>query len=196
MGGGVGFHGATGLVHPRNIYIWPVASEGFLCFFNCGVCHRRSGCEEENLETWRRKNPPESLFPSGGPSPWVEADRPDLLPLRRLLPIITCIKHSNTPPSQLAHQAPPPLPRHIVDPFPHIFKALSSRTPWSDSQQGALQPIREVIHTLPHLSYLLYYHPGWPIPRRYPQRPGARAGYPGPGNAISQNPPRPPPLQN
>lgn len=110
-----------------------------------------------------------------------------------LFPIITCIKHSNTPPSQLAHQAPPPLPRHILDPFPHIFKAFSSRTPWSDSQQGALQPIREVIHTLPHLSYLLYYHPGWPIPRRYPQRPGAQAGYPGPGNAIS--PPRPPPLQ-
>lgn len=153
----------------------------------------------KNLETWWRMHPRQS------PSPWVAADRPDLLPPRRLkqffffthlFPIITCIKHSNTPPSQLAHQAPPPLPRRILDPFPHIFKALSSRTPWSDSQQGALQPIREVIHTLPHLSYLLYYHPGWPIPRRYPQRPGAQAGYPGPGNAISQNPPGPRPSKS
>lgn len=67
----------------------------------------------------------------------------------------------------LLHQNP--------DPFPHIFKALPSWTPWSDSQQGPLQPIREVIHTLPHLSYLLYYHPGWPLPHSYPLRPKAQA---------------------
>lgn len=83
----------------------------------------------------------------------------------------------------LTHPIPadmlPLLRRHIQDPFPHIFEALPSWTPWSDSQQEPLQPIREVIHTLPHLSYLLYYHPGWPIPRSYPLRPGAQAGYPG-----------------
>lgn len=85
--------------------------------------------------------------------------------------IITCIKHS--------HTRHPLLTRHILDPFPHIFQALTGWTPRSDSQQGPLQPIREVIHTLPHLSYLLYYHPDWPLPRSYPLRPGAQAGYPG-----------------
>lgn len=120
----------------------------------------------------------DSLFLSNCPSPWAAAVRPDLLQrscLKQFSPsIITCIKHT---PSPLTYHPLPP--RHILDPFPHIFKALPSWTPWSDSQQGPLQPIREVIHTLPHLSYLLYYHPGWPIPRRYPLRPRAQAGYPG-----------------
>lgn len=44
------------------------------------------------------------------------------------------------------------------------------------SSRGALQPITQLIHTLPHLSYLLYYHPGQ---AEYPQRPGTPAGYQG-----------------
>lgn len=79
--------------------------------------------------------------------------------------------------SLLTHH--PLLPRHILDPFPHVFESHPSWTPWSDSQWGPLQPITEVIHTLPHLSYLLYYHPGWPIPCSYPLRPATQVGYEG-----------------
>lgn len=81
--GWAGFHGATGLVHPRNIYIWPVASQGFFLIV-AYVTEELVVRNLKNLETWRRMHPRESLFPSGGPSPWVEADRPDLLPPRRL----------------------------------------------------------------------------------------------------------------
>lgn len=109
--------------------------------------------------------------------------RPDLLRHSRL-------QQFSPPPSSpvlntLTHPIPADIPPPATSPHPgpislYVFlEALPSRTPRSDSQWGPLQPIREVIHTLPHLSYLLYYHPGWPIPHSYPLRPGAQAGYPG-----------------
>lgn len=132
-------------------------------------------------------------------------DCPSLGLLRFIQTCCGTVASSNFPPpsspvlNTLTHTSSlltshPPLPRHILDPFPHIFEALPSWTPQSDSQRGPLQSIREVIHTLPHLSYLLYYHPGWPIPCSYPLRPGAQAGYPGFQQDWQCPPTAPPPL--
>lgn len=155
----------------------------FFAFLNCNVCHKRLSLEgiwipghtEDQSET-SQADSNKWIFRTGdteSPSPFF---CPIVHPsvccgLFNVFPsIITCIKHSHT------HPPPPLATSSHLNPF---SKVLPSWTPRSDSQRGPVQSIREVIHTLPHLSYLLYYHSGWPIPCGYPRRPGAQAGYPG-----------------
>lgn len=170
MGGaeeeGEGHQGAPGLVHPSTIYIRPAACQLFLIVSQKKEKKRKKTKKQTDQQEFQ------SVLLSLRGRRFVQTCR------RRccwqhiffflfffgkcppLFSIITCIKHSDL------------LPAGTQEKF------SEAGPPGRLRSRGALQPITQLIHTLPHLSYLLYYHPGR---AGYPQRPGTLAGYRGGG---------------